>query len=322
MASPIQVTKLATLTGHRDCVYTLERSAQANIFYSAGGDGLVVAWDLEAPENGELLAQVPTSVYALHYLAPEHLLLVGQNQHGLQVIDVGARQVRKSVALPGGAFFDITASASHQQVYVAAGDGSLFILDRGDFQLKKALRYSAKSLRSLALNEARNEIALGFSDASIRILDAGTGELKQEFQAHANSVFTVAYSPDGRYLLSGSRDAHLKVWEVAANYQEVTSVVAHLFTINHLTYSPDGQFFATCSMDKSVKIWDARTFRLLKVIDKARHAGHGTSVNKLFWSARLNSLVSCSDDRTISVWDLNFSLRYEDNTIRNQAKDL
>jgi WD40 repeat protein len=322
MASPIQVTKLATLTGHRDCVYTLERSGDTHIFYSAGGDGLVVAWNLEAPEHGDLLAQVPTSVYALHYLAPENLLLVGQNQQGLQIIDVAAKKVRQSVPLPGGAFFDIVASAPHQQVYVAAGDGTLFILDRRDFHVQQALRYGAKSLRCLALNEASNELALGFSDHYIRILDAATGQLKQEIAAHANSVFTLAYSPDGRYLLSGSRDAHLKVWEVSQGYQERASIVAHLFTINHITYSPDGQFFATCSMDKSVKIWDARSFRLLKVIDKARHAGHGTSVNKLFWSARLNSLVSCSDDRTISVWDLNFSLRYEDNTIRNQAKNL
>lgn len=322
MASPIQVTKLATLTGHRDCVYTLERSGHNSKFYSAGGDGLVVAWDLERPDQGELLAQVPASVYALHYLPQEHLLLVGQNQQGIQVIDVAARQVKKSVALAPVAFFDITVSARHQQVYVAGGDGTLFVLDSQDFRVKQTLRYGAKSLRSLALNEAANEIALGFSDHHIRILDAATGQLKQELAGHTNSVFTLAYSPDGRYLLSGSRDAHLKVWEVGRGYQEAASIVAHLFTINHLVFSPDGRFFATCSMDKSVKIWDADSFRLLKVIDKARHAGHGTSVNKLFWPARLNSLVSCSDDRTISVWDLNFSLRYEDNTIRNQAKDL
>lgn len=322
MASPIQVNKKATLTGHRDCVYSLERSAEAHRFYSAGGDGLVVAWNLEAPDNGELLAQVPSSVYALHYLAQENLLLVGQNQQGLQVIDVAAKQVRKSVALPGGAFFDIVASAQHQQVYVAAADGTLFILNRGDFSVKQALRYGTKSLRSLALNEATGELALGFSDHYIRILDAGSGQLKQQIPAHSNSVFTVAYSPDGRYLLSGSRDAHLKVWQVDKDYAEAASIVAHLFTINHITFSPDGRYFATCSMDKSVKVWDAHSFRLLKVIDKARHAGHGTSVNKLFWSAHLNSLVSCSDDRTISVWDINFSLRYEDNTIRNQAKDL
>jgi hypothetical protein len=40
----------------------------------------------------------------------------------------------------------------------------------------------------------------------------------------------------------------------------------------------------------------------LKVIDKARHAGHGTSVNKLLWTP--NRLLSASDDRSISAWDI------------------
>jgi WD40 repeat protein len=62
-------------------------------------------------------------------------------------------------------------------------------------------------------------------------------------------------------------------------------------------------------MDKSVKVWDARLFKLLKVIDKARYAGHGTSVNRTLWSAYAiengqYSIISASDDRTISLWDV------------------
>lgn len=55
-------------------------------------------------------------------------------------------------------------------------------------------------------------------------------------------------------------------------------------------------------MDKSIKIWEAATFRLLKVIDRARHAGHGTSVNKLLWLEYHDRLISASDDRTVSIW--------------------
>jgi WD40 repeat protein len=176
-------------------------------------------------------------------------------------------------------------------------------------------------LRCLALNEERNELAAGYSDHSICIFEADTLKLKKQIDAHTNSVFTVAYTPDGKFLLSAGRDAHLRIWNVEKNYEEHEAIIAHLFTINHITFSPDGKYFATCSLDKSVKIWDTATFKLLKVIDKARHAGHGTSVNKLFWTAHENALVSCSDDRTISVWDIKLK-RHENYTVRNSAENV
>ena len=62
------------------------------------------------------------------------------------------------------------------------------------------------------------------------------------------------------------------------------------------------------SMDKSIKIWQVPELKLLKVIDKARHAGHGTSVNRSLWFENEGLLVTCSDDRLISVWNINFGL--------------
>ncbi|RDC66526.1 WD40 repeat domain-containing protein [Adhaeribacter pallidiroseus] len=313
----IQVHKNASLTGHRDCVYTLERSGQEEVFYSAAGDGMVVAWDLRDPGTGELIAQVPSSVYALRYVPGKNWLLVGHNHNSLQVIDLFKKTVVATVALPPLAIFDIAYSELNQCIYVALGDGGLGVIDAELFVLKKILKLADKSARSLAINEATQELAIGFSDHVIRILDLAALTLKYEITGHTNSVFTVAYSPDGQYLLSGGRDAHLKVWQITGAYKAHTSIVAHLYAINHITYSPGGQFFATGSMDKSIKVWDAQTFRLLKVIDKVRHAGHGTSVNKLLWSGYRNQLVSGSDDRTISVWELNFSLTYEDYTVRD-----
>ncbi|KAA9340818.1 WD40 repeat domain-containing protein [Adhaeribacter soli] len=322
MASPLEVTKTATLTGHRDCVYTLERSGKDTIFYSAGGDGFVVAWNLNEPENGDLIANAEKSVYALKYLADKDLLVIGQNFKGLQIVAPEAKKLVQTVALPPVAIFDLAYSEKEQLLYAGLADGTLVMLETVGFTVKKVVKLSDKSLRCFALNEVRNELAAGYSDHSIRIFDAQTLELKQQVDAHANSVFTLAYTPNGKFLLSGSRDAHLRIWNPEKNYEEHLSIIAHLFTINHLTFSPCGKYFATCSMDKSVKVWDAQTFKLLKVIDKARHAGHGTSVNKLFWSAHENALVSCSDDRTISVWDIKVKMRYEDYTVRNQTKDV
>jgi WD40 repeat protein len=57
-------------------------------------------------------------------------------------------------------------------------------------------------------------------------------------------------------------------------------------------------------MDKSIKVWDPVNRKLLKVIDKARNAGHGTSINKVVWSTYNGNIISVSDDRTISIWQI------------------
>ncbi|PJJ55058.1 WD40 repeat domain-containing protein [Hymenobacter chitinivorans] len=300
-----EVHKLATLSGHHDCVYALTGDPAQPVVYSAGSDGFVVAWNTEQPEqDGELVARVENSVYALRYVPGRHLLLIGHNFQGLQVIDLTQKKLVHATALPPLAIFDIAYSEPRQRIYVALADGTLAVLDAQDFRLLQLLRLSEKNLRCLALHEERGELAVGGSDQLIRVLDADTLAVKYTLEGSTNSVFTAAYSPDGRWLLTAGRDAHLRIWDVQHDYREQQTIIAHLFAINHVAYSPDGQFFATCSMDKSIKLWEADGFRLLRVLDRARHAGHGTSVNKLFWSGPRKRLVSCSDDRSLAVWQL------------------
>lgn len=299
--STIQVKRIHTLTGHRDCVYTLEPTHQPSLFLSGAGDGLVVRWNLEDPEEGELIARLTNSVYALHLLE-NNLLVVGHNYEGIHLIDWENKKEWQSLQLTTAAIFDI--KSYEDDIWVATGDGTVVVVDRVRWAIKSKIKRSEKSARTIAVNTLLNEIAVGFSDSFIRIFDLHTYQLKREINAHGNSVFTLAYSPDQQNLFSGSRDARLKRWNAANHYQMKEEVVAHLFAINDIAFSPSGKYFATASMDKSIKIWDAAEMKLLKVIDKARHAGHGTSVNKLLWSLFSNQLISASDDRSISVWEM------------------
>lgn len=296
------VEKIDTFGGHRDCVYTLETGLESNQFFSAGADGLVVRWFLDRPDRGDLVAKVPASIYALALHPVSQLLWVGQNYEGLHLIDTLHKKEVSSLKLTSAAIFDI--KFYKHDAFVALSDGVVVVIDAEQIAIKKHLKASDQSARCIAINPVEREMAVGYSDNAIRIFDLATYALKQVVPAHTNSVFTITYSPDFRYLLTGGRDAHLKVWDVEKNYGLQHDIVAHLFTINHLTFSPDGSLFATASMDKAIKIWNADTYRLLKVVDRARHAGHGTSVNKLLWTKYHQELLSASDDRTISVWQL------------------
>ncbi|HET9487056.1 MAG TPA: WD40 repeat domain-containing protein [Chryseosolibacter sp.] len=299
----VQIKRLHSLTGHRDAVYALQGSAENSHFFSASGDGMVVRWNLQDPEAGELIARLTNSVYALHYLPKDDTLIAGHNYEGVHVLDWKNKKELGSLKLTTAAVFDIQSLGD--RILVAAGDGSVSLVDWKSLTVLKRAQPSAKSARTIAVDSSQGEIAVGFSDNYIRVFDDKLA-LKHEWLAHEKSVFTLKYSPGGGMLLSGSRDARLKAWDVRARYEKAEEVVAHMYAINDIEFSPDGKHFVTCSMDKSIKVWDAGALRLLKVIDKARHAGHGTSVNKLLWTNFDNQLLSASDDRSISVWQIIF----------------
>ena len=288
--------------GHRDCVYEVCASGINGTFFSAAGDGMIVKWDINKPDEGTLLAKMPSSVYALCN-TPENKLLIGQNFEGLHEIDISTKKETRSLKLTDHAIFDI--KTYENKIFIATGSGEVIIVDNATFNIISNLKYSDKSARTIAISPFNQCFAVGYSDYKIRVFDLKDFSIQRDFSAHTNSVFSLAYSPDQHFLLSGGRDAHLKVWETGS-YQLHGSIVAHLYAINDICYTNDSNYFITASMDKSIKVWDAKSFRLLKVIDKARHAGHGTSINKLLWSTYNDLLISASDDRTLSAWKLNF----------------
>jgi WD40 repeat protein len=301
--SKVQVQRVHSITGHNDAVYCLQPSNDPGKFFSAAGDGMAVLWDLNEPDNGQLIARLPNSIYALHYDRKADVVIAGHNYDGIHVLDWQNKKEIGSLHLSKAAIFDIQQSGDH--ILVADGAGVITLADTSMMRIVKQVKASEKNARTMIRNVDNGDLAVGFSDNFIRVFDERLG-MKLEWEAHSNSVFTLRYTPDQRFLISGSRDARLKVWDVSAGYRQVEEIVAHMYAINHLDFSPDGKHFVTCSMDKSIKVWSTGEMKLLKVIDRARHAGHGTSVNKVLWTSHRDQLLSASDDRKISVWEIIF----------------
>jgi WD40 repeat protein len=299
----VSVLRIGTYSGHTDCVYSLCKGKVFDEFFTAGGDGMVVKWNTQIPDQGVLVAKLPNAVYAMTAIDEHNSLVVCENQVGLRDLDLSNNKELRNLPMPGLTFFDV--KYLNGIILASAHNGKVYVIDYDVFELVKIIDASSKSARSIALCEKRNEFAVAYSDYNIRIFDTLDFELKKEIVGHSNSVFSVVYDEAGDYLISAGRDAHLKNWDVKTDYALVQSVPAHLFAINNIAFRNDYRYFATCSMDKAIKIWDAYTFTLLKVIDKSRNASHGTSVNKLLWQG--DTLVSVSDDRKVALWSIEIS---------------
>src|SRR5690606_24162390 len=130
--------------------YTLERSGQDNIVFSAGGDGFVVAWNLLDPENGDLIANANSSVYALKFLPDKNLLVIGQNFKSLQIVAPGTKELVQTVAMPPLAIFDLAYSEKAQTLYASLKDGSRVEIETVGMTVNKVVNGNGKSLRTMA----------------------------------------------------------------------------------------------------------------------------------------------------------------------------
>ena len=148
--STIQVTKVHTLIGHRDCVYAVTAGAEPHTIFSAAGDGMVVSWNLEKPEQGELIAKLPNSVYSLYHDKKEGLLIAGQNYEGIHLLDWKNKKELASLKITSSFIFDI--QQHKNDLLIATGEGSLVVVDREKWIIKKKILATEKSARAIAIN--------------------------------------------------------------------------------------------------------------------------------------------------------------------------
>lgn len=299
----MRIEKHAVLAGHSGSVYALLPFGESGLF-SAGSDRLVAEWDLQKPEEGNVLVKTNDIVYSLLRL-PSGKLLVGQASGGIHVIDLASRKEERLLQHHRSAIFNLFHIPQFQMVLSLSGDGELGVLDDAELKLQKVFTLGGGKLRGISVNHKTNLMALGSGDGVIRIFSLPGMEELANWQAHlpGYSANAVTFSPDGRWLLSGSRDAMLKVYDVAKGFELVHDIPAHNYAIYSIEYHADGSVFATASRDKTIKIWDSKTFDVLQRIDKERSMGHVNSVNKIVWHEGSNKLISASDDRAVMVWN-------------------
>lgn len=321
----MEVKKIAQLTGHSGAVFAITEGGDEQHILSGAGDGWVVEWDLAQPDLGRLVTKVERNIFSLLFLENQNKLIAGDMDGGVRFVDLAEPSKIRNVAHHGGkGCFDM--KIFDNQLFTIGGDGILTRWSLAENRSLESIQLSHKSLRCFDVSKTRNEFAIGSSDGSIYFVDSTSLELKTVVEnAHDNSVFSICYTPDDSHLLTGGRDAHLKLWDLGENTKGgkniVTSLPAHLFTINSIVFHPKNPtIFATGSRDRTIKIWQMfppapegsernelyPPLKLLKVIDTIRHGCHIRSVNRLFWSNYNDYLISASDDRTLIVWQIKF----------------
>lgn len=299
----VNARKVNELEGHQAALYSISGGFSGQEVLSAGSERFVARWDLNKPDLAEVIAKASGVIYSLLPLPEMGLLLLGNDQGGIHVVDMTQKQEVRYLLAHKVGVFDLCLSNDKKILYACGGDGILSIWDLRSFECMQTIACGSGKLRQMALSPTGDLLAIACGDGEIRLLNTKTNTVSKSWKAHDMSCNSVCFSPSGDVLLSGGKDAYLNVWDVKSQAR-IHSIPAHNFAIYSIVFHPEGKLFATGSRDKTVKIWNAENFEFLLRIDKEKFGGHSHSVNKLVWLKYKNLLLSAGDDRRIIVWEL------------------
>jgi WD40 repeat protein len=280
----LDVRLASRLSGHENFVYGLDFSPDGQTLASAGFDGRVCLWALNA---GRLTQSVldPTAETAGPWTpgapmpaarfcpSPDPAgIYLAYTTRGRSVQTLGWRGVRApfasltAEAQPRDLAFDraggtlaVSWSDGNVRLHDAASGAPRRIIDCGT-------RASREFYRRIALDPAGNRLATEGPDHAVQIHDLKSHAPPRILGRHRGTLRGLAFSPDGRVLATASEDRSAKLWDVETG-QEMLTLQGHMSKVVCLDWSPDGRLIATAGDDETLRLWDAETGQPLMVLE-------------------------------------------------------
>jgi WD40 repeat protein len=113
-------------------------------------------------------------------------------------------------------------------------------------------------------------LACAGDDGRAVVWDVDTGATTAVLSGHRGEIEDVSFSPDAQVLVTAGTDATVRAWDLKPTTHTVV-LGGHQGSVTNATWSPDGRLIATGG--DGVRVWDARTGRLVAVVDTRAERG-------------------------------------------------
>ena len=178
------LTQVASFEGHENEVNVIKISNDQQTMYSAGDDGLLIAWDLAEPNpKPQILVNYQDNFLGMDLTQDNHYVAVVGRYASLHVFDLKT-----------------------QSLYKFLNDPECF------------------SLWSVSILSEKNLIALGNSYGKIFLFNFSTWEKVKVLDNHTDVLRSLVSTKDGRFLASGSYDKNIMIWDLEGNRNPVKLV--------------------------------------------------------------------------------------------------
>jgi WD40 repeat protein len=285
---------VATLTGHRESVYSLAFNPDGTMLASGSNDQTIKLWDLH---TGTPIRDLDGHLWVRS---------VAVSPNGTTVASAGGdRTVRIWDTRTGEEIRAIEAHEGDISSVLFVPNSHMLVTASWDYTTKLWNMRTGNKIRTLvghrglvncvAVSPNGQILATGSHDNKIKLWNIESGREILTINGHKGSVNAIAFSPDGQSLASCSDDRTIRIWSIKTA-QEITMFAGYFSAVNSVAFSPDGEFLASGSDDKSIQLCNLTTGQAMHLF------GHEDSVYYVTFSPDGKTLASSSSDATIKLW--------------------
>lgn len=218
LIDPAKGKEVRRLTTPMRSLAALVFSPESNEILAGGSDKLIRRWDVKNGKELEPFEELPDTksihVRSVSYSQDGKLVLVGQSDYQLTILDSATRKVVKTFR-PVLVTMSKLVAVPERSLFISGGyDQTVRFVDTATGKVQKTLTTGGNIL-SLAVSPDGRLLASTGLDRQIRLWEIATGQPIQSFEGQPGYCWSLAFTPDGKHLLSGGEDTSILVWDLA-----------------------------------------------------------------------------------------------------------
>lgn len=217
---------------HKHIVRACAFSEDTQFLLTGGFEKLLRVYDLNRPDAPPReVDKSPGSVRTVSWLHSDQTILGScSDMGGIRFWDVRSGQIVRTLETEEAV---TSVEVSQDGNYITTVDGSsVKFWDANLFELVKS--YEMPCIMESASLEPRfgNKFVAGGQDLWVHVFDFHTGEEIGCNKGHHGPVHSVRFAPGGESYASGSEDGTIRIWQLAPNNEEETSLLANGSTMD------------------------------------------------------------------------------------------
>jgi WD40 repeat protein len=287
--------ELHVLGGHAKAVVRASFRWDGKRILTASADHTVRIWDTKTGEGFLTLKGHADALTDACFSHDGRLVVTASKDETARIWNARTGELRTDEPLHhNGWVHHVVFSPDDSQVATASADLTARVWNVATGRMHvPALRHNS-SVDCVIFSPDGSELVTASDDNTARIWDDATGRPLSPPLTHNSTVSRVCFSPDGSRIVTAAEDATARLYE----RKLARPPLKHQGSVNHVTFSPDGRSVATASSDNMARVWDARSSKLLVMLD-----GHRQAVIQAHFDSTGRRIVTASIDRTAKIWD-------------------